>query len=62
MKRSHMEFNEHEVKRLLTEKDILEKNIFDLQQELQKAYIRIDELTNELIDSRRAEHVNLGRN
>jgi hypothetical protein len=56
-----MDYKEHEVKRLLTERDILEKNIFDLQQELQKAYMRIDELTNELIDLRRQENVNLGR-
>lgn len=57
-----MDSNEHEIKKLMTEKDILEKNIFDLQQELQKAYMRIDALTNELIDLRRTEHVNLGRN
>lgn len=57
-----MAYNENEVKRLLTEKDILEKNIYDLQQELQKAYMRIDELTKELIDFRRQENINLGRN
>jgi len=62
MKRLQMGFNENEVKRLLTEKDVLEKNVFDLQQELQKAYMRIDALTNELIDLRRESHVNLGRN
>lgn len=56
-----MDYNEHEIKRLMTERDILEKNIFDLQQQLQSAYIKIDQLTNELIDLRRSESVNLGR-
>jgi predicted RNase H-like nuclease (RuvC/YqgF family) len=56
-----MDYNEHEIKRLMTERDILEKNIFDLQQQLQNAYIKIDQLTNELIDLRRSESVNLGR-
>lgn len=56
-----MDYDEHEIKRLMTERDILEKNIFDLQQQLQSAYIKIDQLTNELIDLRRSESVNLGR-
>ena len=56
-----MTFNENEHKRLLTEVDILKKNVYDLEEQLRNAYKRIDQLNSEIIDLQREQSVNLGR-
>lgn len=48
-------------KGIMDELDILRKNVADLQQELAKAYIRINELTEQIIALQREQSVNLGR-
>lgn len=49
-------------KEIMSELDILKKNVADLQAELNRAYIRISELTDQVIALQREQHVNLGRN
>lgn len=46
---------------VLTELDILRKNVADLQAELQKAYVRISELTDQVIALQREQSVSLGQ-
>ena len=47
---------------IMSELDILRKNVADLQAELNKAYKRISDLTDEVIALQREQSVNLGRN
>lgn len=56
-----MTYEENEEKKLMTEIDILKKNVKDLEEQLRTAYKRIDQLTSELIDMKREQHVSLGR-
>lgn len=46
---------------IMTELDILRKNVADLQQELNKAYKRISELTDQVIALQREQNVSLGQ-
>jgi hypothetical protein len=46
---------------IMTESDILRKNVADLQQELNNAYKRIADLTDQVIALQREQNVNLGR-
>lgn len=48
-------------KEIMTEIDILKKNVADLQAELNRAYKRISDLTDEVIALQRDQNVNLGR-
>lgn len=56
-----MTYDEHVKKDLLTEIDILQKNVHDLQEQLSNAYKRIDQLTSEVIDLQREQNVSFGR-
>ncbi len=49
---------QHEI---MNELDVLKKNVADLQKELNTAYKRIAELTDEVIALQREQNVNLGR-
>jgi hypothetical protein len=46
---------------IMTELDILRKNVADLQGELNKAYKRIADLTDQVIALQREQNVNLGQ-
>lgn len=46
---------------IMSELDILRKNVADLQLELNKAYKRIAELTDQIIALQREQSVNLGQ-
>lgn len=46
---------------IMTEIDVLKKNVADLQEELNKAYKRIAALTDEVIALQREQNVNLGQ-
>jgi hypothetical protein len=48
-------------KEIMTEHDILRKNVADLQAELNHAYKRIADLTDQVIALQREQNVNLGR-
>jgi hypothetical protein len=48
-------------KEIMTELDILKKNVADLQLELNKAYKRIAELNEQIIALQREQSVNLGQ-
>ena len=48
-------------KEIMTELDILRKNVSDLEIELHKAYKRIAELTDQVIALQREQSVNLGQ-
>jgi hypothetical protein len=46
---------------ILTELDILKKNVADLQAELNRAYKRIADLNDQIIALQREQNVNLGQ-
>lgn len=48
-------------KEIMSELDILKKNVADLQLELNKAYKRITELNEQIIALQREQSVNLGQ-